>query len=163
MLSVLVVGRLDSRGRELRLLVLPMLATAPVLLLLLLPAGPLGAQAPVIGFLVLCLALLVVGLLEGPMDIGLFTIRQRRTAPAWIGRAFAISMAANAMGYPVGAAAAGIVAESSLPLAIGLAASSCLVAAWLALRLVPRHGPEGDAAVPAARAPVEGMPAHPVP
>jgi MFS family permease len=163
MLSVLVVGRLDSRGRELRLLVLPMLATAPVLLLLLLPAGPLGAQAPVVGFLVLCLALLVVGLLEGPMDIGLFTMRQRRTAPAWIGRAFAISMAANAMGYPVGAAVAGIVAESSLPLAIGLAASACLVAAWLALRLVPRHGPEGDAAVPTARAPVEGMPAHPVP
>lgn len=161
MLSVLVVGRLDSRGRELRLLVLPMLATAPVLLLLLLPAGALGAREPVIGFLVLCLALLVVGLLEGPMDIGLFTMRQRRTAPAWIGRAFAISMAANAMGYPIGAAVAGVVAESSMPLAIGLAATSCLVAAWLALRLVPSRDPGEAAAAPAARVAAEGVTVHP--
>jgi MFS family permease len=144
MLSVLIVGRIDSRGRELRLLVLPMLATAPVLALLVLPAGQLGASQPVLGFVVLCLALLLVGLLEGPMDIGLFTIRQRRTATTWIGRAFAISMAANAIGYPIGAAVAGVVSESSFELAIGLAVVTCLVAAGLVALLVPRQASAAD-------------------
>jgi predicted MFS family arabinose efflux permease len=97
------------------------------------------------------------------MDIGLFTMRQRRTAPAWIGRAFAISMAVNAIGYPVGAAVAGVVAESSLATAIGLAAVSCLAAALLALRLVPRHDPDEVSAEPPTRLVVEGLPAHPVP
>ena len=144
MLSVLVVGRIDFRGRELRLLVVPMLATAPVLALLLVPAGAVGAAQPALGFAVLCLALLLMGLLEGPMDIGLFTIRQRRTATAWIGRAFAISMAANAIGYPVGSAVAGTVSETSLQVAIVLAIVACLSAAFLATRLVPRDDPAGE-------------------
>jgi hypothetical protein len=38
------------------------------------------------------------------MDIALFTMRQRRTDPAWIGRAFAVSMALNFVGFPIGAA-----------------------------------------------------------
>jgi MFS family permease len=141
MISAMILGRIDSRGRELRLLVLPMLLTAPVLLLLLVPAGQLGTSQPLLGFAVLCLGLLFVGLLEGPMDIGLFTIRQRRTDIVWIGRAFAISMAANAMGYPIGAAVGGAMAETSLETVVLLSVVVCLVAAVLASRFVPRDDP----------------------
>jgi MFS family permease len=151
MISAMLVGRIDSRGRELRLLVLPMLLTAPILLLLLVPAGSLGAAEPLLGFAVLCLGLLFVGLLEGPMDIGLFTIRQRRTDIAWIGRAFAISMAANAMGYPIGAAVGGAMAETSLEAVVLLSVVVCLVAAVLASRLVPREEPSpGTVPLPSA-------------
>lgn len=151
MTSVLLFGRIDSRGRELRLLVLPMLGLAPVIGLFAMAASPLGVATPLLGFAILCLALVGMGLLEGPLDIGLFTIRQRRTDPAWFGRAFAISMAVNAMGYPIGAAVAGMVAETSLEAAIALGVVACLVAAGLAFLLIPRHdpGPRG-AVVPAA-------------
>jgi MFS family permease len=149
MLSVMLVGRLDSRGRELRLLVLPMLLTAPALVLLLLPAGALGTAQPLLGFAILCLALLFTGLLEGPMDIGLFTMRQRRTDTALIGRAFAISMAANAIGYPIGAAVGGAISETSLQGAVLLAILTCLVAAALASRLVPQTGPDAEQIPPA--------------
>jgi predicted MFS family arabinose efflux permease len=141
MVSVLVVGRIDSRGREWRLMVVALLLLAPLSGLLLLPAGSLGLTEPLLGFAVLCLTLLLIGLLEGPLDIGLFTIRQRRTATAWIGRAFAISMAVNALGYPVGAAIAGAVSEVSISAAILLAVVAGLLAAGLAAVLVPRTDP----------------------
>ena len=35
---------------------------------------------------------------NGPFDISLFTLRQRRTDPAWFGRAFAVSMSLNFVG-----------------------------------------------------------------
>jgi len=145
MLSVTLVGRIDSRGRERQLMALPMLATVPVLALLLVPAGWFGPTPPLLGFLVVCLVLLLIGLLEGPMDIGLFTLRQRRTSMVWIGRAFAISMSANAIGYPVGSAVAGVVSESSLAVAIGLAVVACLIASGLVVLLVPRRDPEAEA------------------
>jgi predicted MFS family arabinose efflux permease len=141
MVSVLIVGRIDSRGREWRLMVVALLLLAPLSGLLLLPAGSLGLTEPLVGFAVLCLTLLLIGLLEGPLDIGLFTIRQRRTATAWIGRAFAISMAVNALGYPVGAAIAGAVSEVSISAAILLAVVAGLLAAGLAAVLVPRTDP----------------------
>src|SRR6185503_7069455 len=100
MVSATVVGRIDSHRRELRLMVLPILATAPALALLVLPAGWTGSLEPIIGLAIVCLVMLATGLLDGPLDIGLFTLRQRRTPTAWIGRAFAISMSVNAIGYP---------------------------------------------------------------
>lgn len=156
--SVLVAGRLDSRGREWRMLVLPMLAMAPTLALLLVAAGPLGAAQPLVGGAVLAFALVVYGLLEGPLDIGLFTIRQRRTHPGWIGRAFAISMAVNALGLPVGALVAGALAERSIEAAILVAVAACLAAAAFVWLLVPRHDPSVDAD---GLAPAEPVPPRP--
>jgi hypothetical protein len=46
----------------------------------------------------------IAGLANGPLDIALFTLRQRRTDPAWMGRAFTISMNLNFSGFPIGAA-----------------------------------------------------------
>ena len=92
--------------------------------------------------------MLLVGLLIGPMDIALFTVRQRRTDPAWMGRAFSVSMAFNYLGVPIGAAVAGLLADRSieaaiLVLGIGGATASAVAAALL----VPREhaAPEGAA------------------
>jgi hypothetical protein len=82
--------------------------------------------------------LFLLGVLTGPADIALFTVRQRRTDPAWMGRAFAVSMGFNYIGVPVGAALAGLLAASSLVAAVVLGVVACLAAALFAAVLVPR-------------------------
>jgi hypothetical protein len=73
------------------------------------------------------------------MDIALFTVRQRRTEKAWMGRAFAVSMAFNYLGMPVGAALAGLLAEASLEAAIlVLGVGGSIAATAAAAFLVPR-------------------------
>lgn len=135
-IAVALAGRIDSRRREWRLLVLPMIPMAPVTLLLLVAAGTSDAA---LGYLALAGSLVIVGLLAGPMDIGLFTMRQRRTDPAMLGRAFAVSMAFNFLGYPIGAAVSGALATDSLEGAIWLGAAACALAAVFAATLVPRQ------------------------
>jgi hypothetical protein len=144
---------------------LPIALTSVAMGLLLFPAGLLGPAPALVGFLVVCLVLVLMGVLDGPLDIGLFTLRQRRTSTLWLGRAFAISMAVNAMGYPVGSAVAGVISESSLSLAIGVAVVTCLVASGLVVLLVPRHDPEADHGAPAVEAasPTGLAPARPAP
>jgi hypothetical protein len=73
------------------------------------------------------------------MDIGLFTIRQRRTDPAWMGRAFAVSMAFNFTGYPIGAALAGAIAAVSIDAAILVGAVASVLAGILAAVMIPRR------------------------
>jgi len=137
MASALLFGRMDTRGREWALLVWPALAVVPAMLLLLLAAGQ-GDLVP-LGIALLAAESLLIGLLAGPMDIALFTVRQRRTEPAWMGRAFAVSMAFNFLGVPIGAAVAGILAEGSIELAIlTLGVGGALAAAASAAFLVPR-------------------------
>jgi MFS family permease len=139
--SVFVFGRVDSRGREWQMLVYPMVPFAPLTALLLLAGSPYAVAAPLAGLAVLCASQFVLGLLGGPMDIALFTIRQRRTDPAWIGRAFAVSMALNFVGFPIGAALAGTLATFSLELAIGAAVVASVVGVVFAILLVPRGEP----------------------
>lgn len=138
MVSVFLFGRTDTRGREWQMLTVPMLLMAPTFALLLLAAG---AAVPAVGLGILALALGIYGLLNGPLDIALFTVRQRRTDPAWMGRAFAVSMAFNFMGYPIGAAVAGVLATSSIELAVIVGVVAALVASVLAAVLIPRAGP----------------------
>ncbi len=140
--SAFTFGRVDTRGREWSMLVWPMVALIPVVGLLLVASGV--ASVPVgVGLLVAHMVL--VGLLLGPMDIALFTVRQRRTDPAWMGRAFSVSMAFNYLGIPIGAALAGILAASSLQLPIivlglGGTIASALAAAFLLPRADPNAG-----------------------
>ena len=138
MIAALVTGRIDSRGREWGLLVLPMAGIAVADLLLLAGAGAAEAAT---GLLFVGFGLALGGALNGPMDIGLFTIRQRRTDPAWMGRAFAVSMAFNFIGYPVGAALAGAIAAVSVEAAILVGAAACLVAGLAAAMMIPRQAP----------------------
>ncbi|HEV8488854.1 MAG TPA: MFS transporter [Candidatus Limnocylindrales bacterium] len=138
--SALLFGRIDSRGREWRMLVWPMVAMAPAVALLLAAAVSVPVGLGVATGLALTGASLAIGgLLNGPLDIALFTVRQRRTEPAWMGRAFAVSMAFNFVGYPLGAALGGIVAEFSLEAAIVIGVAACLIAAVLAATMVPKQ------------------------
>ena len=139
MVSALAFGRMDTRGREWSMLVWPMAALVPVLGLLLVAAGQ---EVVAVGLAVLFLEMALVGILIGPMDIALFTVRQRRTDPAWMGRAFAVSMAFNYVGVPVGAIVAGLLADGSLEVAIVvLGVGGSAMAALAAAFLVPRTDP----------------------
>lgn len=141
MISAILFGRLDTRGREWRMLVIPMALMAPLIALLLPAAGVLGPIAPAMGLAILVVMMFLFGLLNGSMDIALFTVRQRRTDPAWMGRAFAVSMAFNFMGFPIGAAIAGVLVTVSLAAAISVGVVACLAGAGLAAVLVPMREP----------------------
>jgi MFS family permease len=146
MVSALVFGRIDTRGREWVMLVLPPFGNAAAVALLLpialaSPAGDPGALEPLAGLALLGVAQFVVGLVNGPFDIALFTVRQRRTDPAWLGRAFAISMGFNFVGFPIGAAITGVIATSSLGGAVTLGIASCIASGILVALLVPAREP----------------------
>lgn len=141
--SSFAFGRMDTRGREWPMLIWPQLALVPVVALLLVAAG---APVPV-GLALVVVEMALVGILIGPMDIALFTVRQRRTDTAWIGRAFAVSMAFNYVGVPVGAALAGLLADGSIEAAIlVLGIGGSILATLAGLFLVPRSDPRDAAA-----------------
>jgi MFS family permease len=137
MVSALVFGRIDSRGIEWRLLVWPMLIFAPAVLLLVPPAVIEGID-PALGLSLLVAWSIIGGVANGPLDIGLFTIRQRRTEPAWMGRAFAVSMGLNFFGFPIGAAIAGGLATRSIGLALVPAIVAAVLGITFAATMVPR-------------------------
>jgi MFS family permease len=139
-ISALAFGRVDSRGREWRMLLLPMVVLAPVYGLMLPVAA--GVVTDGAGFALLVISSLLVGFLVGPMDIALFTVRQRRTDPAWMGRAFAVSMAANFRGFPIGAAIGGTLAAVSLPAAVIAGVAMILLGTILGALMIPRHDPD---------------------
>jgi predicted MFS family arabinose efflux permease len=126
-ISAFVFGRLDTRNRERLMLSLPMVATGIALALLLLKLN-LTAVVLVMAF---------TGWLNGPIDIALFTLRQRRTDPSWMGRAFAVSMAFNYIGTPIGAALAGALSSRSIEAAIVFAAIASLISGALAVTTIP--------------------------
>jgi predicted MFS family arabinose efflux permease len=129
MISAVVSGRINSEGRERPMLALPMIGMGLVLGVLLLKTS----------LLVLVFVLVISGLLTGPLDIALFTLRQRRTAQEWTGRAFAVSMSFNYLGMPIGAALAGLLASISIETAVAFTALTSLVGALLAWRLIPQN------------------------
>jgi MFS family permease len=129
--GALIAGRWRTQGRERPMLVWPMvglaLSTAALLLSPTLPVL-LGVMA-------------VSGFLNGPLDIALFTLRQRRTDQAWMGRAFAVSMALNFVGYPFGAAIGGRLVTVDLGTPLLAATAFTGIAALLAVVLLPRGEP----------------------
>jgi MFS family permease len=126
-IAVLLMGRVSTRGRERRWMALAMLGEAAGIALVLLFPNPLMAA----------LAMLTLGVATGPFDIVLFTLRQRRTDPAWLGRAFAVSMALNFVGFPIGSAIAGAVAGISIELVLLAAVAFEVLAAVFAFFGVP--------------------------
>lgn len=146
--STTLFGRLDTRGREWPLLVVPMALFVPVVALLLPAAGVFGPIDPAAGLALIALAMLLSGFLNGPMDIAMFTVRQRRTDPALLGRAFAVSMAFNFAGYPIGSALTGVIVTESMGLAIALGVAAVAVGTVLAAVLVPRQEEPASSAKP---------------
>lgn len=131
----LATGRVDSEGIERELMSIGCAGTvAGLVLLALAPSLPVAAAA-----------MAVVGLANGPLDIGLFSLRQRVTEPAWFGRAFAVSMSLNFVGYPIGSSLAGPLVAHSASLALGVAAGFAAAATVAALLLVPGGGRLGRA------------------
>jgi predicted MFS family arabinose efflux permease len=127
-----VAGLVDTRRREVAMIAVPMVLMAPALALLL-PASSL---------VIVIAVMALTGALNGPMDVAMFTLRQRRTDPAWMGRAFAVSMSFNFSGFPIGAAIGGTIAAWSLDAAILVGVVSAVVSGVVAVAMVPRHAPE---------------------
>ncbi|HKC91844.1 MAG TPA: MFS transporter [Candidatus Limnocylindria bacterium] len=141
--SVLFVGRVGTEGRERQFLAGAMLLTGVGYGLVLISPSLLFAA----------LALALIGLATGPFDVVLFTLRQRRTDPAWLGRAFAVSMSLNFMGFPVGSAIGGAVAPISLELAFLAALALEAIAAVFSFALIPKAHAEPALAAVASEAP----------
>jgi MFS family permease len=123
-------GRMRSEGRERHWLAWPQMALAI----------PFAVIALAPNLVVVGACLVAFGLLVGPVDIALFTIRQRRTDPAWMGRAFAVSMSLNFSGVPIGSALAGPLVGWSLDATFYLAAVLVLIAGVMPLLTIPRTG-----------------------
>jgi MFS family permease len=129
--GAVLAGRLAVRGRERRLIVAGTAVTAvavgsvPVLGGVSVPGG-----ASVFGGVGgLAVALVVVGLASGPVDVGTLTLRQRRTDPAQLGRVLAVSISLNMSGLPVGAALGGAVVTWSVSGAFVVSGAAALAAA----------------------------------
>jgi MFS family permease len=132
-LAGLATGRMGSEGRERSMLGGACLASALAFAVI--------AVAP--NVVVVALGMAVLGLANGPLDVALFSLRQRATDPAWFGRAFAVSMNLNFAGYPIGAAIAGVVVARSVTGSFALAGGLALLAGlW----------PLAHSALPAGRA-----------
>lgn len=137
LVAALIAGRISSHGRERQLMFGAILVSAGGMALL-----PFATTVPLV-----LAALIVVGGANGPFDIGLFTLRQRRTDPAWFGRAFAVSMSINWAGQPIGSALAGPLIASSLNLALWAAVLVALVSAAFPLLAVPEKSDEDTVGV----------------
>jgi predicted MFS family arabinose efflux permease len=127
LIAALAAGRFSSLGRERQMMVGAILVSAAAIAVL-----PFAGSIAVVA-----VAVIVLGAANGPLDIALFTLRQRRTDPAWFGRAFAVSMSLNYAGSPIGSALAGPLVAWSLNAALWFAVIVSLVAAAFPLLLVP--------------------------
>jgi MFS family permease len=127
LVSALIAGRLSTLGRERQLMVGAIVVSAAAFALL-----PFARSLAVVA-----VAIAVMGFANGPFDIGLFTLRQRRTDPAWFGRAFAVSMSVNWIGTPIGSAVAGPIIGWSLDAALWVAVGAALVSAVFPLLAIP--------------------------
>jgi MFS family permease len=136
--SAFLSGRLKTGGREKMLIVGPAFGFVFATAILLWPAG----------LLPIALSMALGGLINGPLDISMFTLRQRCTDPAWMGRAFTVSMNLNFSGFPIGAAIGGVLVGVSIELAIVFAVVANLLGAILAYLLIPDPGEEQDLARP---------------
>lgn len=139
--AVLLMGRVSTLGRERQLLAGSMLGHAAAFGLILLFPNPI----------VVAVAMVILGITSGPFDIVLFTIRQRRTDPAWLGRAFAVSMALNFAGFPIGSAIAGAVVPISIAAALAAAVVFQILGAVFSMVAIPEEEPTAGAAARAVR------------
>ena len=129
--TVMLMGRVSTRGREHAFLAAAILGQGLAFgISLFAPGNPL----------VIALVMVVLGIATGPFDVTLFTVRQRRTDVAWMGRAFAVSMALNFAGFPIGSAIGGFLAPISLELCIGIAIVANIAGAAVCYVALPREG-----------------------
>lgn len=132
--GALVAGHVRPLGRERAFIVLGTLATAVAIY----PVGAvLGLAGPTAG-------LALAGFLEGPVDVGVLTLRQRRADPDRLGRVLAISISLNLAGLPLGSAVGGLLVGGSPVTAYVVAAGASVLAAAATAVLIPKRDPEPD-------------------
>jgi predicted MFS family arabinose efflux permease len=133
LIAALAAGRFSTAGRERQMIASAILISSGCMAIL-----PFAGTIAVVA-----IAVVALGAANGPLDIALFTLRQRRTDLAWFGRAFAVSMAVNYAGSPIGSGLAGPLVAWSLDAALWFAVIISLVVAVFPLVLVPaRDGRE---------------------
>jgi MFS family permease len=128
-ISALAAGQMRLLGREAPVMAVCMVLTAAAVWPV---AGGFGLAGVAVG-------LTIVGLLAGPIDVALLTLRQRRTEPGLLGRVLAVSMSVNMAGLPIGTALGGTLAAWWLPAAFLVAALASLLGALATYRLIPRE------------------------
>jgi MFS family permease len=124
--AALFAGRVRTDGRERQFMAILGTTMGLATLLLLVPA--IAAVA---------VGVAIIGAADGPFNICTFSLRQRRTARAWFGRAFAVSMALNFAGVPIGSALSGPILGVSVPLAIIIAATLAVTGGVLMMLKIP--------------------------
>ena len=127
-IAALIAGHLRILGRERPVMALGMLATA-------FAAWPFGA---LFGLWGLAVGMMLVGAAAGPIDVGVLTLRQRRTDPAELGRVLSVSISLNMAGGPLGSALAGALVAWSLSTTFAVAALASVLAA-ASVALIPSH------------------------
>ena len=136
MVSALLFGRLNSEGRERIVVAISSLVMAGATALLLLADN----------LAIVYIASLLVGLAVGPVDVAIFSLRQRATEVAWFGRAMAVSMSLNFAGNPIGSAISGPLLHFGLDFALFVSVVLTVASAGVALVTIPRPTPKTIAA-----------------
>jgi predicted MFS family arabinose efflux permease len=132
--GALLAGRLRTTGRERAVMAGGMLLTA-------LAVWPVAALCGLGG---LVAGLMLAGFVAGPIDVGLLTLRQRRTDPRQFGRVFAVSISLNIAGFPLGAALGGVLIGQSLTVAFVVAGLVSLLGALATLAIPREPAPAGQ-------------------
>lgn len=134
--AALITGRLRTEGHEREAMALLGAVMGLSILVLLVPSLALIA-----------VGIAIAGGADAASSVPAFSLRQRRTSRAWFGRAFAVSMALNFSGVPIGSALAGPALGVSTTFAV-LCAAGLTVAGSAVLQLkIP-----ATAAIPVERA-----------
>jgi predicted MFS family arabinose efflux permease len=138
--AAIAIGRWDTRERERDLIIGAHFVIAVSAALLL----PLTTGWLTYGLAFITASMVVRGAAEAAWDLGIFTLRQRKTDRHMMGRAFAISMATNFSGMPIGAALGGWLVTVDLGLAVMVAVATGLIGTVLAIALIPRSARTAD-------------------
>jgi MFS family permease len=134
--GALCVGQFRTTDLERRIIVVGLLATAAAIYPVAVTFGLAG----------LAIGLMMVGFFSGPIDVGVLSLRQRRTEAGWLGRVLAVSMSLNMSGLPLGSALGGVLITKSAALTFAVAGAASIAAALSAYLLLPhRSAPPGDA------------------
>ena len=130
-IGALFAGHMRTTGRERHVMAVGMVVTA-------FAAWPVAAE---FGFGGLAIGLMLAGVMSGPIDVALLTLRQRRTDPQQLGRVMSTSMSLNLAGFPLGSALAGMMITESLSATFVLAGIASVVAAIATMSIPPDTAP----------------------
>lgn len=128
--AALIAGRIRTEGRERESMALFGAVMGLAVLALLVPS-----------IAVIAIGIAIAGGADSASSVSAFSLRQRRTARAWFGRAFAVSMALNFSGVPIGSALAGPFLGVSTTFAIIAAAALTLVGSAVVQLKIPAAAP----------------------